>query len=606
MAQRKIDGCRLRPYPEAFHDHLNVITLYPDVRPHTAHTPTVHAACDRGYNYINPTWVVTPVVSGGGRGSVDIMGDERFEVSRRGSGGTGRDRGKLPLGMQTFSEVRGSGDYYVDKTAFALKMFAKGKCYFLSRPRRFGKSLLVSMLQELFEGNEKLFEGLHIHSRWDWSVNNPVVRLSFGRGDFTNPDALKGTVNAQLFSVERVTGVKAGYAGLPEADRFVLLLEELHRQTGRRVVVLVDEYDKPILDALDTPEQAKANRNFLRGMYAAIKDADAHVQFVFLTGVSKFSKVSLFSGLNNLKDITLNPAFSSVCGFTEADLDRVFPTELEGLDRERVREWYNGYSWLGPERVYNPYDILTLLDERMFKAHWFETATPTFLVDTLMRRGVSTATLGGTWTSTELLSAFDVDHITTEALLFQTGYLTITGTQQQDDKTLYRLDYPNLEVRRSLNEALLHQLAGSEAFTTATTGNLMGMLRDGDTEGLHKTFEVFFSGIPYQWHTTGGASNYESCYATVFHICFSTLSVDVIAEDFTSRGRVDLVVRLPQRIWLFEFKVVEEHPTGEAMQQLQNRGYADKHRARGVPIHLVAIEFSRTTRNIAAYETTTL
>ena len=515
-------------------------------------------------------------------------------------------RRRLPIGIQTFRKIRDSGCYYVDKTPYIKRLVNNGTCFFLSRPRRFGKSLFLDTLKEAFEGNRKLFEGLAIHDSWDWSVNNPVVRLSFGRGDFTDPDGLKGTVNAQLFSIERITGVKAGYIGLPEADRFALLLEELHRHTGRRVVVLVDEYDKPILDALDTPEQAKANRNFLRGMYAVIKDVDAHVRFVFLTGVSKFSKVSLFSGLNNLEDITLSPAFSSVCGFTEDDLGRVFSTELEGLDRERVREWYNGYSWLGPEKVYNPYDVLTLLRKRMFEAHWFETGTPTFLVDMLMRRGVSTATLDDTLTTTELLSSFDVDYIATEALLFQTGYLTITGTQRQGHDMLYRLDYPNLEVRRSLNKALLQQLVGPEAFNTAITSNLIGILQNGDTGSLHKTFEAFFAGIPYQWHTTGKASNYESYYATVFHICFATLGVDIITEDSTSRGRVDLTVQTPKRIWLFEFKVVEEHPTGEAMRQLQNRGYADKYRIHGVPIHLVAIEFSRKTRNIAAYRTTTL
>ena len=532
------------------------------------------------------------------------MSGERFGVPGYGSRGTGGDRGKLPLGVQTFRKVCESGDYYVDKTAFALKMFDEGTHYFLSRPRRFGKSLFVSMLEELFEGNEKLFEGFHIHSQWDWSVTHPVIRLDFGGGDFTRSGAVENRANAQLDAVQRCSDVVSEYSSA--VDRFAHLLEELHRRNGCRVVVLVDEYDKPILDALRIPEVARSNRDFLRGFYSAIKSCDEHVSFVFLTGVSKFSKVSLFSGLNNLKDITLNPAYSSVCGFTEDDLDRVFSVELEGLDRERVREWYNGYNWLGPEKVYNPYDVLMLLDERVFGAHWFETGTPTFLVDTLMQRGVSTATLDGTLTITELLSSFDVDYIATEALLFQTGYLTITGTQQQGIETLYKLDYPNLEVRHSLNKALLQQIVGPEAFKTVITSNLIGMLQNGDTEGLHKTFKTFFAGIPYLWHTTGKASNYESYYATVFHICFATLGADVITEDSTSRGRVDLTVRTPQRIWLLEFKTVEEHPTGEAMQQLQNRNYADKYHTQGVSIHLVAIEFSRKTRNITHFGTTTL
>ena len=308
-----------------------------------------------------------------------------------GLSGMGNGRGVLPLGVQTFREVRKTGDYYVDKTAFALKMFNEGKCYFLSRPRRFGKSLFVSMLEELFEGEEELFEGLHIHSRWDWSVKHPVIRLSFGSGVYGDRDGLRMDLRDQLTTLESDAGVQSQQESLP--GRFRHLITELHRSTGRRVVVLVDEYDKPILDALSVSDVARGNRDFLRGFYSVIKDADKHVRFVFLTGVSKFSKVSLFSGLNNLEDITLNPVFSSVCGFTETDLDRVFSVELEGLDRELVREWYNGYNWLGHDRVYNPYDVLMLLKNRVFKAHWFETSTPTFLVDMLIERGVSTLEL---------------------------------------------------------------------------------------------------------------------------------------------------------------------------------------------------------------------
>ena len=296
-------------------------------------------------------------------------------------------RGMLPLGVQTFSKVRRSGDYYVDKTAYAHRMASEGECYFLSRPRRFGKSLFVSMLKELFAGNEELFKGLAVHDRWDWSVRRPVVRFDFSGGNFTAPDGLKGNVNAQLIGIQRRTGISVDYAQMPEAERFALLLEELHHKSGRRAVVLVDEYDKPILDAIKNTDLARANRDFLSGFYGCLKFSDEHLRFVFLTGVSKFSKVSLFSGLNNLEDLTMNPAYSSVCGFTETDLDRVFAAELDGLDRALVREWYNGYSWLGAEKVYNPYDVLMLLRQREFRPHWFETASPTFLIDTLINGG---------------------------------------------------------------------------------------------------------------------------------------------------------------------------------------------------------------------------
>ena len=264
-------------------------------------------------------------------------------------------RRRLPIGIQTFRKIREENCYYVDKTAYIRALLDAGTCYFLSRPRRFGKSLFLDTLKELFECNERLFEGLYIHDHWDWSVRHSVLRLSFGSGDFKRPGYLHASLMAQFDAVERRTGVASEYTTAPE--RFGHLLEMLHAQAGQPVTVLVDEYDKPILDALDAPVVARANRDFLHGVYAVIKDQDAHIRFAFLTGVSKFSKVNLFSGLNNLKDITLDPRYSAICGFTDTDLDGTFTPELSGLDRNNIRDWYNGYSWRGEERVYNPFDI---------------------------------------------------------------------------------------------------------------------------------------------------------------------------------------------------------------------------------------------------------
>ena len=363
---------------------------------------------------------------------------------------------RLPIGIQTFRKLREQNCYYVDKTPYIQRLLDEGTHYFLSRPRRFGKSLFLDTLKELFEGSEELFVGLHIHAGYDWSQRHPVVRLSFGGGSFTEPANVNTSVLAQLEAVAEGEGVSARYATAPE--RFAHLLRTLHTQTGQRVAVLVDEYDKPILDMLEEREVARANRDYLRGLYGVIKDNDAHVRFTFLTGISKFSKVNLFSQLNNLTDITLDPAYSSICGYTEDDLDTVFAPELGGLDREQVREWYNGYSWRGADKVYNPFDVLLLLRRHEFEAHWFETGTPAFLVDTLFERRVSTVSVGDMVSTGELLSAFDVDHIGTEALLFQTGYLTITGEERLGGKALYRLGYPNREVRQSLNEHLLRHL----------------------------------------------------------------------------------------------------------------------------------------------------
>ncbi len=509
------------------------------------------------------------------------------------------DRRKLPIGIQTFREIREENYYYVDKTAHIQQLIDEGKHYFLSRPRRFGKSLFLDTLKELFEGNEPLFEGLYIHDHWDWSVRYPVLRLDFGSGNFNEPEILHKEVMAQLDAIETETGVESPYD--TASARFRHIIQMLHSQAGQRVAVLVDEYDKPILDVLDEPEVARANRDFLRGLYSTIKSNDAHIKFTFLTGVSKFSKVSLFSGLNNLKDITLDARYSAICGYTDADLDTVFSPELLDLDRDEIRHWYNGYSWLG-EEVYNPFDILLLFDSRRFGAWWFETGTPTFLIETLLSRGVGTLDLDNILGSDELLSAFDVDHIATEALLFQTGYLTIIQTEPRGSRTYYRLSYPNQEVRQSLNESLLNHLTGSPALQAEHSARLYDLLLVNDFAGLESLFKAFFPSIPYQWHTNNEIANYEGYYASVFYSYFASVGFDIVVEDSSSDGRLDMAVRFNDNVYLFEFKVVELASEGAAMAQLQEKGYADKYRGLDQPIYLIGVEFSKDTRNITAFE----
>ena len=523
------------------------------------------------------------------------------------AGADGRGaRRRLPIGIQTFREIREEGYYYVDKTAYIRRLIDEGKHYFLSRPRRFGKSLLLDTVKELFEGAEPLFRGLAIHDRWDWSVPHPVVRLSFGGGHFGEPGLLAQETAALLDDLERAFQVSA--RGDTAPARFRHLLQTLHERAGRRVVVLVDEYDKPILDALDAPDVARANRDFLRGLYSVVKDCDAHVRFTLLTGVSKFSKVSLFSGLNNLKDITLDPRYSALCGYTEADLDAVFAPELPGLDRDEIRRWYNGYNWLGGEKVYNPFDVLLLFDTRRFKSWWFETGTPTFLIDTLVEQGVGSLALERMTANDALLSAFDVGAIGAEALLFQTGYLTIEAEERRGGETAYRLGYPNQEVRVGLNESLLSRLADDPSAPVRHSFRLYDLLQADDFDGLEELLKAFFAGIPYQWHVHNNVADYEGYYASVFYALFAAAGLDLTVEDSTSRGRVDLTVRLAGRVYLFEFKVVDSAPKDAparptaAMTQLRERGYADKYRALGWPVHLIAVEFSKQTRNVAAFE----
>ena len=507
---------------------------------------------------------------------------------------------RLPIGIQTFRKICEDNCYYVDKTAYIRRLLDEDTHYFLSRPRRFGKSLFLDTLKEVFEGSEPLFEGLYIHDRWDWSVRHPVVRLSFGSGNFKEPGYVEATLMEQLAATERRTGVFSEFATAP--GRFASLLEALHDQAGQPVAVLIDEYDKPILDALEVPEIARVNRDFLRGLYAVIKDSDAHIRFTLITEVSKFSKVSLFSGLNNLKDITLDARYSAICGYTDADLDTVFAPELPGLAREQILDWYNGYSWLGDEKVYNPFDILLLFDKRKFGAYWFETGTPTFLVETLFQRHVSSLALGEMEGSDELLSTFDVEHIATEALLFQTGYLTITDEEDFGGESVYRLGYPNREVRQSLNRSLLRYLVRDATRQMANSVQLYRLLEANDFAGLETLFHAFFASIPYEWYTNNDIARYESYYPSVFYSYFAGLGLDIAVEDSSSHGRVDMAVLFNGNVYLFEFKVVEMASAGAAMEQLQARRYADKYRALGQPIYLIAVEFSKDARNLAAFE----
>lgn len=511
----------------------------------------------------------------------------------------GLPRRKLPLGIQTFRQMREEPYYYVDKTPLIERLIDEGKYYFLSRPRRFGKSLLLDTIAELFEGNAALFQGLHIHPRWDWERRHAVVRISFGAGVLQSRAALDKRIELLLQDNYRRLNVPP--PSRQDAPGLLAeLLRCLHASTGRRVVVLVDEYDKPILDNLTEPDIARQMRDGLCDLYSVIKDSDAHIQFAMLTGVSKFSKVSLFSGLNQLNDITLTPAYSALCGYTDADVDTVFAPELPGLDREQVRLWYNGYNW-GGTSVYNPFDVLLLLQKREFLPYWFETGTPTFLVDLLMQRGTFTPELGQTVAMEELLSAFEVGAIAPEALLLQTGYLTIASRFKIGARTEYTLKYPNLEVQASLNGVLLRALKAGSSETDRQTGQLYRLLQANDFAGLERLFTAFYASIPHDWYRNNPIAQYEGYYASVFYSHFAALGLDIVVEDCTHKGRIDMTVRFNAQVYLFEFKVVELVPQGQALQQLKERGYADKYRALGQPIHLLGVEFSRATRSLVGF-----
>ena len=508
---------------------------------------------------------------------------------------------KLPIGIQTFREILEGHYYYVDKTDLAVKLVNEGKHYFLSRPRRFGKSLFLDTLKELFEGNKPLFSGLAAEQQWDWTVKYPVLRISFGSGNFRDADDLPQSLSEQLTVLEQEWGLSSLFE--TPLGRFKNLIKQAEQKMQQPVVILIDEYDKPILDALDYHEVARVNRDFLRGFYATIKDYDAHIKFSFLTGVSKFSKVSLFSGLNNLYDLTLDPKYSAICGYTDQDVDRVFAPELTGLERDEIRSWYNGYNWLG-EGVYNPFDILQLFRNRKFRNYWFETVTPTFLIQVLQKARVSTPQLNQLLSTEELLSSFDIETIAIEALMFQTGYLTIKQVENLDDNYFYTLGYPNREVYQSLNSSLLQYWSEPSSAPVVNRKNLYQALMINDFERLQVIFQAFFASIPHQWYDTskGLIAHYEGFYASVFYSHFAALGMETIVEDSSSLGRLDMAVKFNRQIYLFEFKVLENSGEGKALAQLKAKHYADKYRALNQPIYLIGVEFSKEQRNVVGFE----
>ncbi|MFZ4626614.1 MAG: ATP-binding protein, partial [Rhodoferax sp.] len=474
-----------------------------------------------------------------------------------------------------------------------------GKYYFLSRPRRFGKSLFIDTLKDLFEGHRELFTGLAAESRWDWSKKYPVIRISFGAGVAHDRLALDQTIHRQLTQHEESFKLRPAFPDL--SSRFADLIARSHAQTGQRVVVLVDEYDKPILDNITEPAIAREMRDGLRNLYSVIKDSDAHVKFAMLTGVSKFSKVSLFSGLNNLQDISLSKPYSAICGYTDADIDSVFAPELPGFDRDEIRLWYNGYNWTGTS-VYNPFDILLLFQEQEFRPHWFETGTPDFLIQLLAQRHTFTPNLGRLVASSSLLSCFDVDQMTAEALLFQTGYLTIGHIERMPGRQEFTLKYPNLEVQTSLNDSLLQTLTGDAALPGTYIGQLYRLLGRNDFAAMQVLFTAFYDSIPYQWFTNNPITQYEGYYASVFYSYFAACGLDVQTETSSNAGRLDMTVKFNSQIYLFEFKVVELTPDGSALQQIKDKGYAKPYLALGQPIHMIGVEFSKASRSVVRFE----
>jgi len=513
---------------------------------------------------------------------------------------------KYPIGIQNFQKLRQEGFVYVDKTRWIYELTQQAGYYFLSRPRRFGKSLLVSTLQALYEGRKELFDGLWIAGRWDFSLTNPIVAIYFNTLQLKgNPlDVILQGVIRQHAQDYQIT-LDRDLSGIVNQSGFLFqeLIQKLHAKTGRKVVVLIDEYDKPIVDYLEDIPTAEANRDLLKSFYGILKPADEHLQLVLLTGVSRFSKVSVFSDLNNLNDISIDRGFSSMLGITQTELETTFRNEISRIAEDKnlnpdqllaeVRHWYNGYGWLGAERVYNPFSLLNFFAKGgNFQNYWFSTGTPTWLVKLLYQQRLYD--VGQIEVTDFSLNSFDLRQLKAVPLLFQTGYLTIESYSETD--LVYTLNYPNQEVRFSLQQYLLRVFRGDEAEEVVPfVLRLRNALQTNDLATAIEIINVVFSSLPYDlWQREN-----ERFYHALLHLTFVLLGVYVRSEVHTARGRCDALVETGQYIYAFEFKL--DKTAQEALDQVESRGYLTPYAQSGKTRIGVGVNFSTELKAVESW-----
>jgi hypothetical protein len=501
----------------------------------------------------------------------------------------------LPIGIQTFRDIIEGGFYYVDKTHFIPKLTSK--YYFLSRPRRFGKSLFLDTLKEAFSGNKELFKGLYLYDNWDWEKRYPIIKFDLSQAYPDTEENLKESINSFLEDIAKKYQIKLSKRLIPL--KFQELIQKLYEKYNQKVVVLIDEYDKPILDVIEDIEKARRNRDILKKFFEILKPSDPYLKLVFLIGVSRFSKVSIFSGLNQLNDITIDPSFATVCGYTQSELESVFEDRLKDFDKEKIKVWYNGYSWLG-ESVYNPFDILLLFDKKMFKPYWFETGTPTFLIKMFMKNRYYIPELENLEVGNEILSNLDVDNIFPENLLFQAGYLTIK--EFMEEYGTYILSYPNLEVRKSFNSSFLIYVFKEPVSVSKTETNIKRAILTKDIDKLKDAIYTFFASIPHDWYRNNDISSYEGFYASIVYALFNGAGLNVIAEDNTNKGQIDLSVSNQDSVYIVEFKVVEDKEEGLALKQIKEKRYYEKYKGKYQEVYLIGIEFSKEKKNIVSFE----
>ncbi len=512
----------------------------------------------------------------------------------------------LPIGLQTLESIRELNCVYVDKTQMIHRLVTKGKYYFLSRPRRFGKSLLISTMKALFLGKKELFKETWIENNWEWSKTNPVIHFSFDGLGYHSQD-----LDAALIQ-EIKKWANHFQVTLTEQDLsrlFRELLEKVSKKHGQ-IVLLIDEYDKPIIDFLEFPpyERAKVNQNIMRQFYSVLKSAEPFLRFFFVTGVSKFSKVSMFSELNNLKDITLHSDYATIAGYTQTELDSYFEEHLQLVENhlkttreelvKQMRYWYNGFSWDGINKVYNPFGTLNFLDQKRFRNYWFSTGSPKFLIQQMkkqVRFDVENSKSNG-----YLLDKYDIDNLDLIPLCFQTGYLTVKHIDVWTDEMV--LDYPNKEVRESMYQFMIDDIAKNpqRTHTGLTIRDLNQAFLTNDLPKAKTIINSLLASLPYEVYKNQS----EGFYHGLLHLIFSYIGMFIESEPHLSNGRADVVVQTPQYIYIFEFKF--NHTAEEALVQIKKNHYAGKYRATEKPIFGIGVNFNESERQIDGWLVETL
>ena len=505
---------------------------------------------------------------------------------------------KLPLGLQDFRKIIENGFLYVDKTEYLSRIVSQPGAYFLSRPRRFGKSITVATLHELYSGSRELFQGLWIEDKWDWNKKHPVLRLSLKDVNFEQR-GLEEPLAERIQEAASWQGIQL--TALSARDRFRELIISLSAQG--RVVVLVDEYDAPILHYLANDlETAYANRELLKGFYSVLKELDTLLELVFLTGVSKFSKTGIFSGLNNLVDLSMHPAFATMLGYTQEELESNFSEGIEAaavalqLPRaqllDKMREWYNGYRFHQyAEKVYNPVSVNNFFSRNEFVNFWFATGTPSFLVNLLRKEGLFDLNLpainpGG-------FETFELDRLKPEAILFQTGYLTIQGLTEDG---LIQLAYPNKEVRDSMLEVLIEGFLAVDVERSAyLVIRLRNAFRENDVDKAMEILQGVFANLPYFLHEKYP----EKFFHAAVHLLFTYMGIRIHSEACTSEGRVDSLVETDTHVYILEYKL-DKSPQ-EAIEQIRRKRYYRAAWHLGKPVVAVGVSFSSQTKNIEAW-----